>query len=116
MLCCPPPHRGRRDRETDGPDPHNLVTAIAAETGQDEEAALRAAAARFNDGLAAYAERDAALARTRDGSVHAFLATRRNWIRATYDWRSPRPGTAESQTAGKRADETGRPTRVTAAH
>lgn len=65
---------------------HNLVTTIAGETGQDEAAALRAAAARFNQGLSTYVERDAALTRAGDESVQSFLTTRRNWIRATYDW------------------------------
>ncbi|MDZ5442791.1 terpene synthase [Micromonospora sp. 4G57] len=68
------------------PDVHNLVTTIAGETGQGEEAALRAAAARFNEGLAAYAELEATLTGAGDESVRAFLLTRRNWIRATYDW------------------------------
>ncbi|SCG63582.1 terpene synthase family protein [Micromonospora inositola] len=68
------------------PDTHNLVTTIAGETGQGEAAALRAAAARFNEGLAAYAEREAALTDAGDASVRAVLVTRRNWIRATYDW------------------------------
>ncbi|WP_405090503.1 terpene synthase [Micromonospora sp. NBC_01392] len=68
------------------PPAHNLVTTIAGETGQDEAAALREAAARFNAALAAYAERDAALAVDADDGVRAFLATRRDWIRATYDW------------------------------
>ncbi|GAA2706544.1 terpene synthase [Micromonospora olivasterospora] len=68
------------------PDPHNLVSAIAAETGQDEAAALRAAADRFNRGLATYAEREAELLGAGVPAVGAFLAARRNWIRATYDW------------------------------
>ncbi|MCW3839349.1 terpene synthase [Micromonospora yasonensis] len=72
-----------RDR---APDPHNLVATIVGESGRAEEAALRAAADRFNDGLAAYAEQEAALAATGDEGVQAFLTTRRNWIRATYDW------------------------------
>ncbi|KAB1908861.1 terpene synthase [Micromonospora sp. AMSO31t] len=74
-----------KERAT-GPDAHNLVTTIAGEAGRGEEAALRAAATRFNESLAAYAERDAALAATGDEGVRAFLTTRRNWIRATYDW------------------------------
>lgn len=65
---------------------HNLVTTIVDETGQGEEAALRAAAARFNAALAAYAEHESVLAEGGDPAVHAFLTTRRNWIRATYDW------------------------------
>ncbi|PGH40892.1 Terpene synthase family, metal binding domain [Micromonospora sediminicola] len=68
------------------PEAHNLVTTIAGENGQDEPAALRAAAARFNTALATYAERDAALAGAADDGVRAFLDTRRDWIRATYDW------------------------------
>ncbi|MFU8854569.1 terpene synthase family protein [Micromonospora sp. SL1-18] len=68
------------------PDSHNLVTTIADEAGQDEEAALCAAADRFNAGLAEYAKRDAVLAEGGDELVHAYLTTRRNWIRATYDW------------------------------
>ncbi|WP_089157193.1 terpene synthase family protein [Micromonospora sp. NBS 11-29] len=68
------------------PATHNLVTTIAGEDGRDEGAALRAAAARFNAALAAYAERDAALSAAADDGVRAFLATRRDWIRATYDW------------------------------
>lgn len=68
------------------PDVHNLVTTIARESRQGEEAALRAAADRFNAGLATYAEREAALTGAGDESVRAFLVTRRNWIRATYDW------------------------------
>ncbi|MFE9689994.1 terpene synthase [Micromonospora sp. NPDC005806] len=71
---------------TGSPDGHNLVTTIIGETGQDERTALRAAATRFNEGLAAYAAREAALDADGDEGVRAFLATRRNWIRATYDW------------------------------
>ncbi|MFI5832927.1 terpene synthase [Micromonospora sp. NPDC051300] len=68
------------------PGSHNLVTTIAGETGQGEEAALRAAAARFNATLDVYAERDAALVAAADDGTRAFLATRRDWVRATYDW------------------------------
>ncbi|OKI75117.1 terpene synthase family protein [Micromonospora sp. CB01531] len=68
------------------PDGHNLVTTIAGETEQDEESALRAAAARFNAALVAYGERESALAAGGDEAILAFLTTRRNWIRATYDW------------------------------
>ncbi|WP_405106164.1 terpene synthase [Micromonospora sp. NBC_01405] len=68
-----------------GPDAHNLVSAIAAETGRDEPAALRAAADRFNRTLAVYAEREAALLAD-DPTVRPFLAARSNWVRATYDW------------------------------
>ncbi|MEU2610856.1 terpene synthase [Micromonospora sp. NPDC007271] len=71
---------------TGTPDAHNLVTTIAGETGQDEAAALRAAATRFNEALAEYAEREAALASGADEPVRAVLTNRRNWIRATYDW------------------------------
>ncbi|MFI7427092.1 terpene synthase [Micromonospora sp. NPDC049836] len=67
-------------------DGHNLVATIIAEGGQDEQDALHAAAARFNEALAGYAEREAVLAAEGDEGVRAFLATRRNWIRATYDW------------------------------
>ncbi|WP_431875311.1 terpene synthase family protein [Micromonospora marina] len=68
------------------PEAHNLVTTIAGETGQDESAALHAAADRFNKALATYAERDAALSAVADEGTRAFLDTRRDWIRATYDW------------------------------
>ncbi|SBT44593.1 terpene synthase family protein [Micromonospora auratinigra] len=75
----------RKERQA-RPDTLNLVASLAGEQGRDEEAALRAAAERFNAGLAAYTEREAALAATADDAVRAFLTTRRNWIRATYDW------------------------------
>ncbi|MCI4061754.1 terpene synthase family protein [Micromonospora sp. R77] len=67
-----------------GTDPLNLVTSIARESAAGETVALRAAAARFNAALAAYVAGDAAL----DGDPEAgpYLATRRNWIRGTYDW------------------------------
>lgn len=68
------------------PEAHNLITTIAGETGQDESAALHAAANRFNKALATYAERDAALSAVADEGMRAFLDTRRDWIRATYDW------------------------------
>ncbi|MFY1656451.1 terpene synthase family protein [Micromonospora sp. WMMD1274] len=68
------------------PEAHNLVTTIAGETGQDESAALYAAADRFNKALATYAERDAALSVVADEGMRVFLDTRRDWIRATYDW------------------------------
>lgn len=68
-----------------GPDAHNLVSAIAAETGRDEPAALRAAADRFNHTLAVYAEREATLLAA-DPTARPFLAARSNWVRATYDW------------------------------
>jgi hypothetical protein len=47
---------------------------------------LRTAATRFNAALTAYTEREAELVEEGDESVRAFLTTRRNWIRATYDW------------------------------
>lgn len=72
-----------RTGERDG---HNLVATIIAEGGRDERDALHAAAARFNEGLDGYAEREAALAVEGDEAIRAFLTTRRNWIRATYDW------------------------------
>ncbi|MDO3704682.1 terpene synthase [Micromonospora sp. C28SCA-DRY-2] len=68
------------------PDGHNLVTVIARETGGDEEAALRAAADRFNDALAAYLAAEATLRCQGDAELHPALVARRNWIRATYDW------------------------------
>ncbi|MET7707849.1 terpene synthase [Micromonospora sp. NPDC005413] len=68
------------------PDAHNLVTVIAQDSGADEAAALRAAANRFNQGLAAYLDaEEALLASGNDGMRHA-LTARRNWVRATYDW------------------------------
>ncbi|MGN9808647.1 terpene synthase family protein [Micromonospora sp. BQ11] len=69
-----------------GPDVHNLVSAIAGETGGDEEAALRAAADQFNLALAAYVEGEAALLATGEAAVRPVLRGRRHWIRATYDW------------------------------
>ncbi|SCE90959.1 Terpene synthase family, metal binding domain [Micromonospora viridifaciens] len=75
------------DKERTGtPDAHNLVAAIVGEDGRDEAAALRRAASLFNDGLAEYAEREAALASGADEAVRVVLTNRRNWIRATYDW------------------------------
>jgi hypothetical protein len=68
------------------PDANNLVTAIARETGCDEATALLAAATRFNQALRAYAEGEKAALGAGDPAVAAFLAARRNWIRATYDW------------------------------
>ncbi|SCG69897.1 Terpene synthase family, metal binding domain [Micromonospora siamensis] len=68
------------------PDAHNLVSTIAGEDGLDEETALRAAADRYNAGLAAYAAREAVLAAAGNEAVRDFLTTRRDWIRATYDW------------------------------
>lgn len=65
-------------------DPHNVVTVIAARQGQDVDAALRAGAELFNDGLDRYLAAEAALAE--DPSMAAYLDVRRSWIRATYDW------------------------------
>ncbi|SCF04267.1 Terpene synthase family, metal binding domain [Micromonospora purpureochromogenes] len=66
------------------PDPHNLVTVIAAGTGQDVDAAVRTAAGLFNDRLDHYLVGEAALAG--DPVLAPFLEVRRSWIRATYDW------------------------------
>ncbi|PZG01390.1 terpene synthase family protein [Micromonospora deserti] len=74
---------GKENRTTDG---HNLVTVLARATGDDEPAALRAAADRFNDGLSAYLAAEAALLATGDASLRPVLGARRNWIRATFDW------------------------------
>ncbi|MFC5922604.1 terpene synthase [Micromonospora vulcania] len=68
------------------PDAHNLVTVIAQEAGTDEAGALRAAADRFNQGLAAYLAAENALLASGDEGLRPALATRRNWVRATYDW------------------------------
>ncbi|KOX06816.1 terpene synthase [Micromonospora sp. NRRL B-16802] len=68
------------------PDAHNLVTVIAQEGGLDEADALRAAADRFNRGLAAYLDAEEALLASGDDALHEPLASRRNWVRATYDW------------------------------
>lgn len=70
-----------------GRDPHNLAVVIAHETGQDSQAALAEAANRFNDGLALYLRLEQeVLATTADPTVSRFTATRRRWIRGTYDW------------------------------
>ncbi|SCG37423.1 terpene synthase family protein [Micromonospora halophytica] len=74
-------HRKERRVEADA---QNLVTVIAAQHGLDSDAAFRAAADRFNDALAHYLDREATLAG--DPSLAPFLAVRRAWIRATYDW------------------------------
>ncbi|MEH0820578.1 MULTISPECIES: terpene synthase family protein [unclassified Micromonospora] len=66
------------------PDPHNVVTVIAARQGQDVDAALRAGAELFNDGLDRYLAAEAALAE--DPTMAEYLDVRRSWIRATYDW------------------------------
>ncbi|BCL12924.1 terpene synthase family protein [Micromonospora sagamiensis] len=67
-------------------DGHNLVAAIAGEEQHAEQAALLAAAELFNRALAAYTERETALLRTADPATHRFVAARRGWIRATWDW------------------------------
>ncbi|MEV4482294.1 terpene synthase family protein [Micromonospora coxensis] len=74
-------HRKERRVEADA---QNLVTVIAAQHGLDDDGAFRAAADRFNDALARYLDREADLAA--DPSLAPFLAARRAWIRATYDW------------------------------
>ena len=68
------------------PDAHNLVTVIAQESGLNEADALRAAADRFNQGLAAYLATEHALLASGDDGLHSPLASRRNWVQATYDW------------------------------
>lgn len=68
------------------PDAQNLVTVIAQGSGSDEADALRAAADRFNQGLAAYLTAEEALLAGGDDRVQPAVATRRNWVRATYDW------------------------------
>ncbi|MFC0504542.1 terpene synthase family protein [Micromonospora costi] len=73
-------------KERGAPDGHNLVTVIARESGQDEDAALRAAADRFNRTLTAYLAAEARVLATDDPGVASVIAARRNWIRATYDW------------------------------
>ncbi|WBB67310.1 terpene synthase [Micromonospora sp. WMMD812] len=73
-------------KERAAPDGHNLVTVIARESGRDEAGALRAAADRFNDALAAYLVAETDLLATGEAALRPVLAARRNWIRATYDW------------------------------
>ncbi|MGV9214766.1 terpene synthase family protein [Micromonospora sp. RB23] len=68
------------------PDAHNLVTVIAQERGLDEADALRAAADRFNRGLAAYQAAEKELLASGAEGFRSPLAARRNWVRATYDW------------------------------
>ncbi|MFV2101110.1 terpene synthase family protein [Micromonospora sp. LOL_024] len=68
-----------------GPDAHNLVTVLIRETG-DESLALRTAADRFNDRIVAYLNAEHELLSNHGGAVRRALETRRNWIRATYDW------------------------------
>ncbi|WP_422755362.1 terpene synthase family protein [Micromonospora sp. WMMD708] len=67
-------------------DPHNLVTVLAAQHGRDEAAAFQLAAGWFNDGLAGYLVREATLAAHAGPAVTPYLAARRAWLRATYDW------------------------------
>ncbi|MBW4702317.1 MULTISPECIES: terpene synthase [unclassified Micromonospora] len=75
-------------RKEQGPvaDPHNLVTVLAAQTGRGEAAAFRLAAGWFNDGLADYLVREAALVAHGGPALTPYLAARRSWLRATYDW------------------------------
>ncbi|MBX7264658.1 terpene synthase [Micromonospora sp. Llam7] len=68
-----------------GPDAHNLITVLTWEVG-DESVALRAAAERFNDRLDAYLAAENDLLASHGDAVRPALKTRRNWIRATYDW------------------------------
>ncbi|GIJ77740.1 hypothetical protein SAMN05443287_111164 [Micromonospora phaseoli] len=68
-----------------GPDAHNLITVLTRETG-DESLALRTAADRFNDRLDAYLSAEHHLLASHGVAVRRALETRRNWIRATYDW------------------------------
>ena len=75
----------RKERDA-AADPHNLVTVIAAQTGRAPEAAFRTATDWFNDGLARYVVRDAAVAARGDDALGPYLAVRRAWVRATYDW------------------------------
>ncbi|TDC43697.1 terpene synthase family protein [Micromonospora sp. KC213] len=74
-------HHKERQAESDA---QNLVTVIAAQAGLDADSAFRVAADRFNQGLARYLARDSVLAA--DPALASFLAARRAWIRATYDW------------------------------
>ena len=67
-------------------DGHNLTLVIARETGQDEQTALTEAADRFNAGLDAYLRLEVAVLDGADPAVTRFVAGRRAWIRATYDW------------------------------
>ncbi|MEU7977406.1 terpene synthase [Micromonospora sp. NPDC049081] len=75
-------------RKEQGPvaDPHNLVTVLAAQTGRGEADAFRLAAGWFNDGLAGYLVREAALVAHGGPALTPYLAARRSWLRATYDW------------------------------
>ncbi|ROO61230.1 hypothetical protein EDC02_3162 [Micromonospora sp. Llam0] len=69
-----------------GQDPHNLATVIAHETGHGPAAALAAAAERFNDGLALFLRLQDEVLTDAPPPVARLVATRRNWIRGTYDW------------------------------
>ncbi|MGK5741852.1 terpene synthase family protein [Micromonospora sp. URMC 103] len=73
-------------KERTAPDGHNLVTAIRREAGQDEDAALRAAADRFNHTLLAYLAVEPQVLATGEPAARTVIDARRNWIRATYDW------------------------------
>ncbi|NYH42363.1 hypothetical protein HNR22_002090 [Micromonospora jinlongensis] len=68
------------------PEAHNLVTVIAQGTAGDEATALRVVANRFNQSLAAYLEAEEALLSSGNDEMTHAVATRRNWVRATYDW------------------------------
>ncbi|MER7460455.1 terpene synthase [Micromonospora sp. NPDC126480] len=70
----------------DARDAHNLVTVLAEASGGGEAAALRAAADRFNQALSAYLAAEATLWAEGDDALRTVLGSRRNWIRATYDW------------------------------
>ncbi|MFK3982155.1 terpene synthase [Micromonospora sp. NPDC050397] len=67
-------------------DGHNLTLVIARENGQDEQTALTEAAGRFNTGLETYLEWEGSLLDGAEPAVERFVAGRRAWIRATYDW------------------------------
>ncbi|WKU07520.1 terpene synthase [Micromonospora sp. HUAS LYJ1] len=75
----------RKERDTVA-DPHNLVTVLAAQHGRGEAAAFQLAVGWFNDGLAGYLAREAALVANAGPTVTPYLAARRAWLRATYDW------------------------------
>lgn len=70
-------------RERDG---HNLAAVIAHRHGFDDPAALTAAAGLFADRLDEYQRLEADLLRDAGPALHRVLASRRRWIRATYDW------------------------------
>ncbi|WP_194822707.1 terpene synthase [Micromonospora sp. S-DT3-3-22] len=75
----------RKERDA-AADPHNLVTVLAAQHGRGEAAAFQLAAGWFNDGLAGYLVREATLVAHAGPAVTPYLAARRAWLRATYDW------------------------------